>query len=68
MRRKEGELDSEAVRAQSLNSRSVELTTETEFFRVMNKDEIYVMTVDLLHEMFEIDKSKITQGIPPCGS
>jgi acyl carrier protein len=24
------------------------------------KDNIYTMTVDLLHEMFEIDKSKIT--------
>lgn len=28
------------TRRQSLNSRSVELTTETEFCRVMNKDEI----------------------------
>ncbi|HEV2613449.1 MAG TPA: acyl carrier protein [Gammaproteobacteria bacterium] len=26
----------------------------------MNKDQIYTMTVDLLHEMFELDKSKIT--------
>lgn len=26
----------------------------------MTKDKIYHMTVELLHEMFEIDKSKIT--------
>jgi acyl carrier protein len=27
---------------------------------VMNKDEIYVWIVDVLHDMFELDKSKIT--------
>ena len=26
----------------------------------MNKDEIYPMLVDMLHEMFELDKAKIT--------
>jgi acyl carrier protein len=27
---------------------------------VMNKDEIYAWIVDVLHDMFELDKSKIT--------
>ena len=26
----------------------------------LSKDEIYIFTIELLHEMFELDKSKIT--------
>ena len=29
---------------------------------VMTKDDIYVWVVDVLHEMFELDKSSITPG------
>lgn len=27
---------------------------------IMNKDEIYIWIVDILHDMFELDKSQIT--------
>ena len=31
-----------------------------ELVSTMNKDDIYLRIVDVLHEMFELDKSKIT--------